>query len=161
MEIDAKSDSPIRWHYTIGDRLEGILVAGELRPATAGVPAGEKPCVWFSVNQDWEPTANKLGKDGFGVLQALTKEETHELGGGLVRIGVSPSTAPHDWRAYKRLSCVTRDEAKGLYDSAIARGSRPGDWFVSFSAVPRSQWLAIEVWDGAKWIPFRNEDKGD
>jgi len=41
----------------------------------------------------------------------------------------------------------------GLKKVAYRRGSRPSQWFVSFSPVPSDKWLAIEIWDGKKWVP--------
>lgn len=45
------------WHYTTFSRLTRILLTGEIRPASAGVPEGERPIVWFSRNPVWEETA--------------------------------------------------------------------------------------------------------
>ena len=40
-------------------RLLGIVEGGAIRPAQAFVPRGERPGVWCSSLQDWEPTATK------------------------------------------------------------------------------------------------------
>src|SRR5262245_17530639 len=80
------------WHYTTTQCLVKILTDGYLKPATAFVKPPEKPVVWFSTNQDWEETANKLGQTTDGSLVRLGREETAELGGGLIRIGVAPCT---------------------------------------------------------------------
>ena len=151
---------PIVWHYTVGEHLTKILTDGEIRPATTMVAVGEKPAVWFSLRDDWEPTANKLIQHPDGSVELGTKETTHENGGGLARIGVAPETAPHDWQAFKRLSGVKPKVASALYNAAIADGASPRDWRVSFSSVPISEWLAIEVWDGENWRPaFVKEDR--
>jgi len=154
MEPGAATNNRIRWHYTIGHRLKKILEDGEIRPATAGEPKGEKPAVWFSIHDDWEPTANKftVGFDGKPVV--LTREQTENGGGGLCRIGVAKEMAPHNWEAHKRLSGITAKEARRIYQKAIAQGTRPGHWFTTYSAVPRSQWLAVEVCDSSRWVPL-------
>ncbi len=154
MDTAARTGNEIRWHYTIGHRLKQILEDGEIRPATAGVPKGEKPAVWFSVHTEWEPTANKfaVGVDGKPVV--LTREQTEEHGGGLCRIGVAPATAPYNWDAHKLSSGITASEARRIYQKAIAQGARPGHWFTTYSTVPRSQWLAVEVYDNARWVPY-------
>src|SRR5262249_4007540 len=139
----------VRWHYTVRQRLAGILRDGVLPLATAGLPAGERPAVWFSSNQPWAESANQAWPPPHGTIQPGNKEAAHLLGGGLARIGVLPETAPHDWKAFKALSGIKAAKARAMYSAAIGAGARPGEWFASFEPVPRSQWVAVEVWDGA------------
>ena len=147
------------WHYTIKQRLDRILVDGLIKPATVFVPPNEKPVVWFSSNQIWEETANKILQDSTGIRRG-NKKETHEHGGGLARIGVAPEAAPYTWNDFKRLSGIQPKAAKLLYQAAIAGRARPGEWFVSFEAVSSKKWLAIELFDGTNWIPFDEKHKG-
>jgi hypothetical protein len=150
----------ILWHYTCGDRLEKILKSGEIRPATAGIEKGERPAVWFSTNPVWEQTANKLLMDSLtGRVHAATKQETHEYCGGLARIAVAPETAPINWADFCTQSGISSKFAAGLKKVAYSMGSRPSQWFVSFSSVLRDKWLAIEIWDGEKWIPVPKQEK--
>lgn len=142
-----------KWHYTVLQHIIQIDNDGVIKPATAGVPQDEKPIVWFSTNQDWEPTANKCAVNGDGLIIDLNKEQTEMLGGGLVRIGVDAETAPYDWRALKELSGMSGRIAQGLYDAAIACGARPGDWWGTFDPVPRSKWTAAEVFKNGSWVP--------
>jgi len=141
------------WHYTVMERLHRILQDGEIRPSTAGIPKKEKPAVWFSSNAAWEPSANRLWQDVDGRVARLSKDQTFVLGGGLARIGVAPDVAPHDWKAYKRISGMATARAKTVYDEAIRAGARPGEWFASFDAVGRAKWLTVEAWDGERWMP--------
>jgi hypothetical protein len=146
-------DASIRWHYTVGERLESILRDRVIKPAAPLVSAAEKPVVWFSSNQDWEETVNKGAVDPFGSFTAGTKESTHRPVGWLVRIGVSPSDAPHDWNAFKRLSGISNRTAQGLYEAAKKTGARPGQWFFSFGPVPEEKWVAVEYYNGTEWQP--------
>src|SRR5437867_4326059 len=92
---------PMVWHYTVQRHLPGIIASEEIRPATAGVPRGERPVVWFSANPEWEATANKDALNvRTGMVERLSRERTHDLF-GLARIGVAPESAPHDWEAFK------------------------------------------------------------
>src|SRR5262245_34334142 len=97
------------WHYTTYDRLLRILGDGMIRPATAHVPEGERPVVWFSFHPFWEPTATK----GI-VIGGVTRDATEEEMGGLVRIGVEEQTAPYRWHQINRLSGMSSGEAKRL-----------------------------------------------
>jgi hypothetical protein len=145
-----------KWHYTVGAKLTLILGDGMIKPATSGVPRGERPIVWFSTNQDWEPTADKSVMDEHGTLIHLDREKTAEMAGGLARISVAAETAPHDWQAIKELSGMTGWVAQGLYKTGIKKGSRPGDWWGSFDPVPRSKWLAIQVHRDGSWVNFED-----
>lgn len=142
------------WHYTTGQCLVQILEAGSILPATAYVPKEERPIVWFSLNQSWEPGANKMLRQGDGTILVLNKEQTEELGGGLVRIGVAPETAPHDWHTLKELSGMSSTMAQALYRAAIESGARPGQWRGTFESVPRSKWIAMEIFKNGEWVPL-------
>ena len=143
----------ILWHYTTVDRLQQILIEGELRP----VPLGRKikPAVWFTTNPDWEPTANRVWHAPEGTVRRLSKDQTIVLAGGLARIGVAPQVASVDWKTYKSTSDIPPKVAKQIYDEAVSIGSRPGNWLASFKGVPRDQWLRIEVWENEAWVTKR------
>jgi hypothetical protein len=141
------------WHYTVGDKLRQILETGAILPATTYVPEGERPIVWFSLNLVWEPTANKGWRNVDGTISALDQSQTAERCGGLVRIGVAPETAPYDWHTLKQLSGMSSKTAQGLYRVAIQERARPGDWRGTFDPVPRSKWIAIEIFHDGGWVP--------
>jgi hypothetical protein len=140
------------WHYTTGQKLGLVLAGGRLQPAAADVPKAGRPVVWFSTNQEWEPTANLLWQGPDGAVERLTRDQTYVLGGGLARIGVRPEVAPHDWNAYKQLSGIAAKLAKQMYDGAIKIHARPGQWYASFDPVPRSAWLAVQILEGNIWV---------
>ena len=161
--MGTRDSDGIRWHYTTGSRFKQILESGVIRPATKFVPAGERPVVWFSTEPVWEPTANKMrqNRDGSFISQDMT--QTAEGCEGLVRIGVLPQTAPHDWRAFKQLSGISAKMAEGLYNVAKLQNARPGHWYVTFEEVPKSAWVSIETWDGvnpAGWMPYETGKDG-
>ncbi len=65
------------------NRFNDILRDGFIKPATAGLPPGERPAVWFSSNPVWEETANKRAEfDGY--LIPLNREQTALCGDGLM-----------------------------------------------------------------------------
>jgi hypothetical protein len=142
----------IIWHYTIRAYLPQILADGLLKPAIAGVPRGERPAVWFSSNPAWEETANKMVMTWSGPRLG-TKETTHRHGGGLCRIGVTASVAPHGWGAFKRLSGIKTAHARALERAGLKAGAKPAEWYVSFAAVPREKWVSVELWNGREWEP--------
>lgn len=141
-----------RWHYTTGAKILSIMSDGVIKPATAGLKAGERPAVWFSSNENWEETANKLWGDDLGNVRALNREETAEYADGLFRIEAGSDLPLHDWQAFKRLSGIKPKIAQRIYKSGISVGARPGQWFVSFDPVPISKCQGIETWNSGEWI---------
>ena len=152
---DRQASSPrILWHYTVREHLDKILEESCIRLASCNLRGKERPCAWFTRSDSWEETANKAMAvcwRGQLVVVDLDRELTHRLSGGLVRIGVLPEAAPHDWKAYRELSRVPAKIAKAMYETAVRRGSHLSNWFVSFEPVPRSKWVCIEYWDGNQW----------
>lgn len=142
------------WHYTTGQKFISILQAGFIQPTTAGVPRGERPIVWFSANQYWEATANKMLRLADGSLKNLTMEETGVYGRGLVRIGVDRATAPHDWDQLVKLSGMSRQMAQGLLQAAARAGADPQEWCGTFDPVPECLWLAVDYWKTGQWVPL-------
>jgi hypothetical protein len=128
------------YHYTIQAWLAYILEDGVILPSCDRLTPPRERAVWFSMNPDWEETASKGSRF---TNEWLSRAETERQYGGLARIGVHRDVAPHDWRAYKRLSGIRGRAASALYNIAIARGARPGQWRVSFDPVPREKWQTI------------------
>lgn len=135
------------WHYTTQRHLALIIQDKEIRQATAGLPPGERPVVWCSVNEIWEPTAAKKGLDGRG----MTKEQTHKLL-GLARIRVLPQSCPYDWNHFRKHAGCPEWFAKALVTVAKEKGADPKQWRVSYEPIPQSQWINIEIWDGQGWV---------
>lgn len=144
-----------RWHYTVGQRWEQIRASGVIRLATALVPKGERPVVWFTRRETWEPTATTLMQGPDGNRHDASDLEIKVRLGGKIRIGVAPETAPHSFAAFRRLSGIDPRFADGLAVVAREHGSDAEDWFVSFDPVPASAWLRVEWWFGGAWQPVQ------
>lgn len=141
------------WYYSFGNHLDTLRRAGVLTATGELVHHHGKPAVWFSAHPVWEQAANRTYRDELGIDHPLNKEQLHQLGGGLIRIGVTVDEKLLRWDRYKEVSGITPKEARALYQAALARGSRPGDWYASLEPVPAERWAAIEFWDGMQWQP--------
>jgi hypothetical protein len=143
------------WHYTTQQSLAEILRDGFIKLATDGVPAREKPAVWFSSNQEWEETVNQTYQTAMGRVWC-TREELSLRRGGLARIGVLPSTATDDWCSYRAKSGILPIEAEQLCVNGRKAGASPDQWFVSFEPVGSNHWVAVELWEGQQWHTHPN-----
>lgn len=122
------------WHYTTADRLQGIQSTGLLLPATAGVPATERPVAWFSLHPRFEPTAAKGLIDSTGQRRAATMAEMLALGGGLVRLGV-PARELLSGEVLRRKARISNAAWRQLCAAAAQCGANPHHWFGFVGAV--------------------------
>src|SRR5689334_13095094 len=91
----------VAWHYTFGFFLNFILKDGALNTTNSFLPPTVRPCVWFSLNDEWEPTTEKTIRFEDGSLVEFSRHGDPAKMGGLVRIGVSRDRAPVTWERYK------------------------------------------------------------
>ena len=129
-----------------------IVNDGVIRPGTAMVAEEERPIVWFSANQEWEPTSTKIYRSHDGEAWRLSKEELRVSGNGLVRFGVTRRTARLDWTAMKRLSGMSRATARDFKVVGRRLGSKPEWWFGTFNPVQRSEWVVIDELYEGQWV---------
>ncbi len=140
----------LRWHYTTEAHIFAIIRSCSIEPAgntlriktAVGRPKtlklSKKPIVWFSSNQRSEKTASRFGRR--------------------FRIGVSPETAPHDWPVLRRLGGITRRWTQMLCRTAEDVGANPNEWWGTFEPVPKSTWIAVQRFDGCKWVDVPPEE---
>jgi hypothetical protein len=149
------------WHYTWGFPAAQILQQRCIRPYRRLIwsaprelvgnledyelpnpTTGEKPMIWFSGNQLWEPSL--VPDDFMEPIRDLTVvakiAEIGEAMGGLVRFGVRPEVAPYDWPIIKEFYCRPSPE---MFPRACNSPNRH-DWYASFLPVCRRSWQRVE-----------------
>lgn len=114
------------WHYTTGQKAKMIFESGELKPTDAFIEAQEKPILWFSKNQEWEQTANKM-LVGPGTLRQLTTDETRNMGGGLFRFGM-PSNKLIQWPRLARSANMRSKIQRALEEGGLRAGADFREW---------------------------------
>jgi hypothetical protein len=142
------------FHYTTMEKLGKILDSRSIFTATGYVPKNERPVVWFSTNPVWEETANKGIMDALGRISDGSREKTHKGAGGLARIEV-PESITVNWLTFKLESGIKPVLAKRLARIAKKQNSKPSEWRVSFTSVPESEWISLELfnWEKQFWEP--------
>lgn len=148
------------WHYTSDQDFVLIRNDGFIRPADARLTLGEKPVVWFSKEQFWEPTVTKGLVLGDGTVKDLDMLGMREHGHRLIRIGVDPETAPYTWSELKSLSRMPPEIATALASSARRMGANPSRWRGTFDAVYADKWKAIEYFNKFNWAPLLIDASG-
>ncbi len=141
------------WHYTVGTPLAAIAHSGRLMPAAARAPAPRSgdEILWFSRNQEWDPSATR----DEGLSQArhgLSRAALHTRF-GLYRFGLPV----HDirllpWPTVTRVADIDVPEAMTMVASGLRCGAAPTDWIGALTSIPLAD-LRFEVWTGASWAP--------
>ena len=142
------------WHYTVGDNFASIYHSGVIQPATDYIALGEKPIVWFTTEEFWEPTVTKGRRRPDGTVEDLGMRELVAEGFLLWRIGVAPETAPYKWPELKKLSGMPSEEAAHLAKIAKDKGGHPSRWRGTFIPVQAESWKAIQFFNRLEWVPF-------
>lgn len=142
--MNAGNSGALAWHYTTGQKFPSIVAAGYLFPSTGLLTPGERPVLWFSLRQDFEPTARKANLVD-GQLRVMSVEETFSTCGGLVRFGVKP----RDLMTGEKLRTRARIPLH-VWKSLVAAGRRqkadPNLWFGFLGSFPIEE-TVIDVMD--------------
>ena len=143
-----ESELKMSWHYTTGKNFVGICDSKYIKPATTGVIPPEKPIVWFSTHEYYEPTAQKMKKDG----SIASIDELFILGSGLVRFGLPVNRLIH-WNKFKCKARMHESVVRGLEDTGRSQGADPQQWYGLMRKVPIKECLRVDVMDANKqWV---------
>jgi hypothetical protein len=146
------SGDRIAWHYTSGRCAIQIVQTEVILPATENVPRGEKPAVWFSLNQSWEPTATKGILDPLtGSRRFATMDEMARLAGGCYRFGIDPSRLLC-WSALKVKTRMRPKTVRALERVAYKFRSNPSDWMGAMEAVSLRDVVVLQKLIMGSWV---------
>ena len=115
------------WHYTTGQNAKLILESGKLMPSVEFIEPQEKPILWFSTNELWEQTANKMTMTPDGKIRPLTMEETRNMGEGLFRFGM-PSHELIQWPRLARSANMRSKIQRALEEGGLRAGADFREW---------------------------------
>ncbi len=132
------------YHYTIAVKIPRIYQSGGLNVSTGFVTPPEKPAVWFSTNDQWEPSAAKMN----GVTMKAFDLEQHVRLLGMCRFKTNEKLLP-TLREFSRIDHLaemgfTPETATPLALAGIMMDGNPVDWWFSLYKVPLDK-LTFEV----------------
>jgi hypothetical protein len=154
--------APVRlWHYTSeAHHLPLILRDGSIHPATVGIGTHERPVVWFSSRQDYEPTAIKVARDLPDGSSQLGELADQIEAVGAARIGIDPGAAL-PWARLVKAAKISPTTQRRLIRAARAVGGSAADWFGVVGEVPRPLWRAVQVMRAGRWVAADDETRTD
>lgn len=153
----------VAWHYTTGTKVVEIVKDGFLKPSSVHVDPPEHPILWFSIREDFEPTASKAVVVERGALpRTLSVVEGVRSGRGLYRFGVGTSRLI-PWLILRKRARMPKRIAKGLVAAGRKLGSNPNHWFGSLKPIrvddciiETARPLGDESWE---WVPLPDVPK--
>lgn len=145
------------YHYTSIVRLIQIINDNKLKVSNKEYSKSDS-ALWFSKNQEWEPTATKITMNEQGQIVKMTKDEQHELI-GLARIGIVKSPLLNTWAKYRHISKLPFEFLDMMEEVGIKQGAKVSDWFCFLNDLSLSNCEVIQIWDGRNWIAFDLEDE--
>jgi hypothetical protein len=147
------------WHYTTGYYLERIIKTQTLLPTEKGIEPGERPALWFSKEQHWEPTAQKRWPNPDGTYRLLGMLGTYQHVGGLGRIGVDPDRVELcDFATFVATSGIPQEAVRKMRRVGREQRANPRNWLVSFAPVRSESWAAVQVYSGTRWVEIDRAD---
>ena len=118
-------------------------------PRNCGCPAHERPVIWFSTRQDFEPTARKMRMPGRTILSV---QEMRRYAGGVFRFGID-STQAIPWKDLPEATYMASDTMLALASAGKRQGANPSDWFAVVGKLPLTSVAAIETMNEAgAWV---------
>jgi hypothetical protein len=141
------------WHYTTETHLNEILASRVLLLKAAGPTVlNERPGVWFSKEQIWEPTAQKARRNPrTGEEKLLGMRGTYE-NAGLGRIGVDAErTLLLDFDTFVATCEMPAKIVRAMKKWGQGQGANPRNWMCSLEPVGIEQWIAFGRYDGMHW----------
>ena len=132
------------WHYAPWAYLPAMVESGALRGSNTGAE-GEAPMLWFSANQQWEPTATKMIRNSAGATVSMTFKQQVQMV-GCIRFGMGADDCRLlDWKAACAFAGTTRDSRRALERVGKKKGADPAHWFATAAPIPLTE-LYFQVW---------------
>ena len=136
------------FHYAPLTRLDVIVNSGYLRPSNAGA-SSERPLLWFSSNQKWEPTATKMLITPLG-LKALSFEQQASRF-GCIRFGLDKDDLRlMSWKQACDVGEIKRDARRAMELYGRKRGAKSEHWHAVCANVSLSD-MTFEIWKDHSW----------
>lgn len=154
---------PTLYHYTCGHKLAGIEDAGKLKPSQ--VPAWakhERPILWFSTNEQFEPSAVKALLDpatgakvfDLDVLERKVGLYRFALAAGVLTVGMT------QWPGCAVRAGMTEPHRVALAQAGLRMGAVPSQWWGTLATIDL-EYLRMEVFDRNEaeagrpfWLPI-------
>ena len=148
----------LAWHYTTGQKFLQIVESGFLMPTFNHILPAERPVLWFSTNQKWEPTGCKAILNRRGNIRRLSMVETAARGQGLVRFGY-PEQRLIAWPDLGVVANINAKIRNDLEVSGREQGADPRTWRGALNPIAVNH-LVVEVMEERiRWVRVQDTEE--
>lgn len=155
------------FHYTHLDGLAQILRDRLIKPTRLVFDESGRyfQAVYLSTNEHYEIGSLHVPVTclTFFGLPTLTRVERRLRGMkamerfGLFRLEVAPSSAPFRWHHLR--ACLPTEYVAWEERMCFRAGNDIREWRFSLDAIPSSEWIGIELWNGEKWSALPRDQR--
>ena len=135
------------YHFTGAVHIGSIRTDGFLRTTESNLSRTQsRPdhVVWLTSSAEWSEQGGLRGGRRISGRSTADKRE--------FRITVElPIADTHHWVGWAKRHRIARDWLATLMNTA---GSNPHGFWVVERAVPKSEWRAVDRWNGTAWEPY-------
>jgi hypothetical protein len=116
--------------------MERIIHDGFLRPTAINIAPDELPVLWFSKNDQFEPTAAKGMITPDGGVKLMTHTQMAQML-GIFRFSL-PDTDIRliSWQRLPMRAKIPKKTVRYLIDVGVKRGAKPNDWVGTLVPIP-------------------------
>lgn len=143
------------WHYSKIAHLQSIFDSGEIRLATAGVPACERPALWLSSDPRIERTAYPKA-----TLQELERSAYQPI-----RFCLNPVALENgevtlvSWKKHRQKGGVIPATARALENAGRDLGANCMNWWCSYAPISVEHFSRVEMMIGGEWMLIAHREE--
>lgn len=142
------------YHYTKAVHLPSIINEGKIRTTIVTCDKNEKPAVWFTSSEEWEPCCNVGKMDPFTKrFTAISFDEMQE-NFGVCRIKISEKLPTISWAKFKYAGKISDVEHYKMTEFSRKRGGKTDLWNCSLNPVNEEYFESIEMLVDNDWLTW-------
>ena len=142
------------FHYTKAVHLPSIINEGKILTTLVTGDKNEKPAVWFTSSEEWEPCCNAGKMDPCTKrFTAISFDEMQEIF-GICRIKISEKLPTISWAKFKYAGKISDAEHYKLTEFSRKRGGKTDLWNCSLNPVNEEYFESIEMLVDNDWLTW-------
>jgi len=142
------------YHYTKAVHLPSIINEGKIRTTIVTGAKKEKPAVWLTTSEEWEPCCSSGKIDPINnSSKTMSLEEMKETM-GVCRIKVSEKLPTVTWAKFKYVGGITEFLHNYFTEFSDKKGGKTHLWNCSLRPITQEYFESIEMLVGNEWVAW-------
>jgi hypothetical protein len=142
------------YHYTKAVHLPSIINEGKIRTTLLTGAKKEKPAVWLTTSEEWEPCCSSGKIDPLtNSSKTMSLDEMKEIM-GVCRIKISEKLPTVTWAKFKHIGGISEELHNELTDFSNNKGGKTNLWNCSLKPITKEYFDSIEMLMGENWVTW-------